>query len=191
MKKILLGLTALSVALVCASPLYAAPVSAPKPAKNVETRITSDTLTYEAEKQQVVFDKNVHVARPDFELWAERITVYLKPAKNNGTKTEGDKGGMPSGMAAGDVDHIVAERNVRMKSDNNRSGTCAKATYTMDTGILLMEGDPRLTDGENTVTGEIIKYYTEENRSEVLGGAKKRVEAVFSGSKTSPIKGNR
>ena len=48
-----------------------------------------------------------------------------------------------------------------MKSEN-RNGTCAKATYTMDDGVLLMEGDPRLTDGENTVTGETIKYFTEE-----------------------------
>ena len=78
-----------------------------------------------------------------------------------------------------------------MKSEN-RNGTCAKAIYTMDDGVLLMEGDPRLTDGENTVTGETIKYFTEENRSEVMGGSKKRVEAVFSGSKnSSPIRGNR
>lgn len=185
MKHILLGMAAISASLVCASPLTAAPVTPPKPAQNVETRITSDQLTYMAEKQLVVFDKNVHVVRPDIEIWADKITVYLKPPKD---KEEGKAGGMPAGMAAGDVDKIVAERNVRMKSEN-RSGTCAKATYTMDNGVLLMEGDPRLTDGENTVTGETIRYYTEENRSEVLGGGKKRVEAVFSGSKaSSPIR---
>ncbi|WP_370809372.1 LptA/OstA family protein [Bilophila wadsworthia] len=119
----------------------------PKPAKNVETRITSDQLTYLAEKQLVIFDKNVHVVRPDIEIWADRITVYLKPPKGDAQKKEGEKGGMPAGMAAGDVDRIVAERNVRMKSEN-RNGTCAKATYTMNDGVLLMEGDPRLTDGE-------------------------------------------
>lgn len=185
MKHTLLGIAAISAGLLCAAPLKAAPVTPPRPAQNVETRITSDQLTYLAEKQLVVFDKNVHVVRPDMEIWADKITVYLKPPKN---KNEGEGGSMPGGMAAGDVDKIVAERNVRMKSEN-RSGTCAKATYTMDNGILLMEGDPSLTDGENTVTGETIRYYTEENRSEVLGGSKKRVEAVFSGSKTSsPIR---
>ncbi len=189
MKKLFLGITMLSLGLLCSASLHAAPMTPPKPAKDVETRITSDQLTYEAEKHLVVFDKNVHVKRPDFELWADRINVYLKPAKN-GAKEGGEKGGMPAGMASGDVDRIVAERNVRMKSEN-RNGTCAKATYTMDNGVLLMEGDPRLTDGENTVTGETIKYFTEENRSEVMGGSKKRVEAVFSGSKTSPIRGNR
>lgn len=179
------------MSLFCSAPLWAAPLTPPKPAKNVETRITSDQLTYLAEKQLVIFDKNVHVVRPDIEIWADRITVYLKPPKGDAQKKEGEKGGMPAGMAAGDVDRIVAERNVRMKSEN-RNGTCAKATYTMDDGVLLMEGDPRLTDGENTVTGETIKYFTEENRSEVMGGSKKRVEAVFSGSKnSSPIRGNR
>ena len=171
MKKLFLGITTLSLSLFCSAPLWAAPVTPPKPAKNVETRITSD------QKQLVIFDKNVHVVRPDIEIWADRITVYLKPPKGDAQKKEGEKGGMPAGMAAGDVDRIVAERNVRMKSEN-RNGTCAKATYTMDDGVLLMEGDPRLTDGEN--------------RSEVMGGSKKRVEAVFSGSKnSSPIRGNR
>ena len=106
MKKSLLGTVVLSMGLLCAAPLWAAPVTPPKPAKNVETRITSDQLTYLAEKQLVIFDKNVHVTRPDFEIWADRITVYLKPPKDNGQKQGGEKGGMPAGMAAGDVDRI-------------------------------------------------------------------------------------
>ena len=118
MKKLFLGITTLSLSLFCSAPLWAAPVTPPKPAKNVETRITSDQLTYLAEKQLVIFDKNVHVVRPDIEIWADRITVYLKPPKGDAQKKEGEKGGMPAGMAAGDVDRIVAERNVRMKSEN-------------------------------------------------------------------------
>ena len=56
-----MGTVVLSMGLLCAAPLRAAPVTPPKPAQNVETRITSDQLTYLAEKQRVVFDKNVHV----------------------------------------------------------------------------------------------------------------------------------
>ena len=166
---------------LCATPAWAAPVSAPRPAKNVETRIVSDKMTYFADKQQIIFEKDVHVLRPDFELWADRLTVYLKPAPKKDGKDgkEGKTGGMPEGMAAGDVDKLVAEKNVRMKSEN-RTGTCSKATYTVDNGVMTMEGDPHLTDGENTITGEVVRYFTQENRSEVEGGAKKRVEAVFS-----------
>ena len=35
-----------------------------------------------------------------------------------------------------------------------------------------------LREGPNTIQGEVIKLYIEENRSEVIGG-KKRVEAIF------------
>lgn len=96
MKKLFLGITTLSLSLFCSAPLWAAPVTPPKPAKNVETRITSDQLTYLAEKQLVIFDKNVHVVRPDIEIWADRITVYLKPPKGDAQKKEGEKGGMPA-----------------------------------------------------------------------------------------------
>lgn len=193
MKKHILSLTLL--ALLCAFPLSSLSLAAPKtapprPEKDVETRITSDQLTYVAEKQRIVFEKNVHVERPDFKLWADRLTVLLKPPKEGQAKTDTAKGGLPEGMAAGDVDKIIAERNVRMESQG-RTGTSDKATYTMDNGVLLMEGNPRLTDGDNTVTGETIRYFTEENRSEVKGGSKKRVEAVFSGAKTPPAGGKR
>ena len=44
MKKLFLGITTLSLSLFCSAPLWAAPVTPPKPAKNVETRITSCLL---------------------------------------------------------------------------------------------------------------------------------------------------
>lgn len=159
----------------------AAPVSPVKAAKDVETRIIADKMTYQSDKQQVVFETKVHVIRPDFELWSDKLTVYMKPPPQDDGKprAEGKQGGLPEGMATGDVDRLVAERNVRMTSDG-REGTSSKATYTVDTEILLMEGDPKVADGDNVITGDIIKYYTKENRSEVLGSSKKRVEAVFS-----------
>lgn len=52
-----------------------------RPDTDVETRITADKLTYQAEKRQVVFEGNVRVNRPDFDLRSARLTVYMKPAK--------------------------------------------------------------------------------------------------------------
>ena len=48
-----------------------------------------------------------------------------------------------------------------------------------------MEGNPILRDGQNTVRGDVIKFYIHENRSEVLSGTQRRVEAIF----YSPSKG--
>lgn len=147
--------------------------------RNVETRINAAKLTYTADKQQAVFEGSVHVVRPDFQLWGDRLIVFMKPAPKKTEEETKKAGTVPAGMAGGDIDRIEVIGNVRMASEPNRSGSCSKATYTASDGVLRMEGDPRVSDGENTVTGEVIRYFTRENRSEVQGG-KKRVEAVFS-----------
>ena len=49
--------------------------------------------------------------------------------------------------------------------------------------ILVLEGDPVLQDGENSIRGNVIRYFMNENRSVVEGSPKKRVHAVFSNEK--------
>ena len=158
----------------CAVTVQAAP--AVPGGKNIPTRITADSMNYDADARRVTFNKNVHVIRPDFELWSNELVVHLKPTE----KKEGEDVAAASGLAAGEIERIVAKGNVRMKRDKN-SSTSDRATYTMDTGVLVLEGNPRLTDGENVITGEVVRYFMHENRSDVTGG-KKQVEAVFSTS---------
>lgn len=168
--------------------------SAVRPARNdVPTAVKSDRMQYDAKGQVVVFEGTVYVQRPDFEMWADRITLHLKKkaarsGKDNagGDTAQGGQSGQSgqsgiSGMDAGEIDRIVAERNVRMKREN-RTGECEKATYTVDTAVLVMEGNPVLHEGDNSIKGEVITFYTRENRSEVRGSSTKRVQAVFTSS---------
>lgn len=165
------------------APVQAQAAATPAPMikpRSVPTRITADGMTYEADAQQVTFTKGVHVTRPDFEMWADKIIVYLKPAKAKEPVEEG-AAAVADSLAAGDIDRMVATGSVRMKRDKNVS-TSGRATYTMDTAVLVLEDNPRLTDGENVITGEVVRYFMNENRSDVLSGPKKRVEAVFTTS---------
>ncbi len=138
-------------------------------------KISSDTMTYDAAKSNVVFKGKVYVERDALKLWANTITLYLKPSE----KKDAAEADMLAGMQSGDVDKIVAEGSVKF-SYNAQNGESQKATYTASNGLLLLEGNPILRDGENFVKGSVIKYYMNENRSEVLGGQGGRVEAVFS-----------
>lgn len=145
-------------------------------AATIPTKVTAEGMTYDAKKNAVVFEKEVHVEREGFQLWADRITLHLKPATAKpGAEADADP---MNAMQSGDVDRIVAEDNVRMKY-NKQSGQADKATYFADKALLLMEGNPILREGENTLKGSSIRYYLNENRSEVQGGPKNRVEAVF------------
>jgi len=135
--------------------------------RNVPTTITSDRMDYDANAQTLVFLGNVHVKRPDFELWSEKMTVYLD---KSGKTTDSAAPSSTAGMEAGNIERIVAEKNVRLKSENN-TGTSDKATYYAKEDKFVMEGNPILKDNkQNTVTGTRIVHFLSSNRSQVIGG---------------------
>lgn len=149
--------------LACATPLWGA--------GTLPIKITSNTMEYSQNKDQVVFSGDVHVIRQDMQLWSTTLTVTLESKK--GQKAQAGALGQK-----GAISRIVASGNVRIKGAKNRTGTCDRATYDAKADLLTLEGNPVLKDGDNTITGEVIKLYISQNRSEVIGG-KKRVEAIF------------
>lgn len=186
--KALLGTFFLSLALTAlAAPVFAASSPLGGDSKS-PIRVTADNMTYEPDKNTVLFSGNVEVQRDDFRMWSAKLTMYMKARKDTkDAKTVKDaKDGQASeaasgldAMKAGDLDRIVAEKNVRFRMDT-KSGTAQKATWLADREELVLEGNPVLLDGQNSVTGKRIRYFVRENRSEVEGGTGKRVEAVFS-----------
>ncbi|NCD25438.1 MAG: hypothetical protein EOL86_07580 [Deltaproteobacteria bacterium] len=139
---------------------------------SVPVKITADTMRYTQKNDEVIFAGNVHVIREDINLWSETLTVFLEKQKNT------DQAKDPLAAQQGSIKRITAIGNVRIKAEGNRSGTCGKATYEAASEVLILEDNPVLKEGPNTIQGEIIKLYIKENRSEVIGG-KKRVEAIF------------
>ncbi len=156
----------------------------------VPTRITSERMQYDAANQRVIFEGKVHVIRPDFQLWSEKLTVMLeKETKQDKHKRQGNGTVSPAmGMEAGQVERIIAERNVRMQQED-KSGTCGKATYIAADGKIIMEQNPVVNDGPNQIRGQIINYYTRDNRSEVIGSVDVRFVTDDKGETHSPLSG--
>jgi len=163
----------------------------PMLSKDAPVRITSDRMVYNQAENSVVFIGNVHGTHTDMAIWSERLTAYFTDKKkgkdkpqpvNAQDKTQAnaqDKGQDKGPGDFGDsIERIVAEGNVRMVANKN-DGACAKLTYMVAEGVMRMEGNPILREGQNTVRGEVIKFYIRENRSEVLSGTQRRVEAIF------------
>lgn len=144
--------------------------------QSVATTITSDTMSYDPENKQVTFQGNVHVTREDFQIWSEKLIIHFSEEIKKKQSPVKNTSAIP-GQDLSEVEKIVALQKVRIVSQGKK-GFCEKMTYWQKNGLMQMEGNPRLEDGENQIQGEIIKLYTQDNRSEVLGG-KKRVEAIF------------
>ncbi len=139
-----------------------------------DVKVTSEKMTYSADGQTVVFTGNVVVKHPKADMWANKVTVYLQSDKNI------EKSEAADDVNPGKIEKIVSEGNVRIKMEQDRRGTCDTATYTLNNELLVMTGSPKLSEGKNTIAGNVIKFWVKENRSEVLGSSNQPVEAIFS-----------
>lgn len=139
----------------------------------VPVKIVSDKMEYSQKDNAVIFTGNVHVDRPDFELWSDKLTVFMQAPSGDAAQTS------VGPNASRDIEKLLAEGNVRIQRDQ-QTGTSGKATYWTKKGVIVMEGNPVLKDGQgSSITGEKITYFLQENRGVVQGGEKQRVQAVF------------
>ena len=151
-------------------------MAAPLPGadSNLPVDVTADNMVYNADKNTVVFQGSVEAVRGQFRMWSETLTLYLKSTGNAGA----EKSTAPA-MEGSDLDRIVAEKNVRFQN-GTQTGSAQKATYFSARSLLVLEGNPVLHDGDNSIRGNVIRYFVNENRSVVEGSPKQRVHAVFS-----------
>jgi lipopolysaccharide export system protein LptA len=112
--------------------------------------ITADRLSADNARNSVTFEGAVRAKQGDVSLDADRIFAeYSK--------------------AAGAVEKIVAEGNVRV-SQAGRTATASRAVFYNLEQRIVLTGNTVLTQGENTLKGETLTIYLRENRSVVSGG---------------------
>ena len=114
-------------------------------------------------------------------------------AKQGGVTIFCDKLTISYGKTQGDVDMIEADGNVRIVQEN-RTGFSSHAVYESKQGkITLSGGNPKIMQGDDTVTGEVITYFIDEERSSVSSGNGGRVTAIIkpkSKNAAQPKQGN-
>lgn len=171
----------LALAAVLALPVLASQALAAS-GTAVPTNISADKLQYDMDARTVTFEGKVVVDRSDIKINAEKIVVRFSPAK------EGEAKPTDGGFDPGRIKVIEASRNVVVHYQG-RVGRCGRATYDVPAGLLSMEDNPVIEDGENRIQGQVIRFNFKENRSEVVGGGNKRVEATFSTPKGLEVPG--
>jgi lipopolysaccharide export system protein LptA len=148
-----------------------APAAASKPAaksgdkgpgskSNAPIVIDADRMEAFKKEGLVVFTGNV-VAKQDTSVQnADRMEVYLD-----------DKGER--------VLRIISTGNVKIVTEDCRTGTAKRAEYYDDDQKLLLIGDAKVWQEDNVVTGERIVMFLADDRSEVEAGPQGRVKSVF------------
>ncbi|QWV96721.1 lipopolysaccharide transport periplasmic protein LptA [Geomonas nitrogeniifigens] len=122
-------------------------------------KVKSDTLNTDNEKKTATFEGKVVARQGDMTLYTDRMVVSY-----NGPNNE--------------VSQVEAFGNVRIVQED-RQATGAHGVYDPKTARIVLDGNPKVVSGEDVVTGKVITYYVNEQRSVVTSGPKERVEAVI------------
>lgn len=141
----------LAISVAIASP------GARKTSSNLPITIKSNELSADNKGKTAIFIGKVVAKQGDVTIFCDKMTVYY-------------------GKAQGDVDKIEADGNVRVVQEN-RTGLGAHAVYdSKEAKVTLTGGAPKVMQGADTVSGEVITYFIDDDRSSVTGG---RVEATI------------
>lgn len=123
-------------------------------------KITSEQLEADDQTGVFIFKGDVQAQQGDVFIYSQIMTVsYIKGETRQ-------------------IDTVVAEGDVRI-IQLNRVATGGKAVFYHQEGRIVLSETPRVVQGDNTVEGERIIVYLNDNRSIVEGSTKRRVKAVF------------
>lgn len=127
--------------------------------KGAPVNITADNLEADNKAHQIVFTGNVVAKREDALLYADKMIVYLTEKMDN-------------------MKEIHAVGNVRV-TQKDRFASGDKGIYYDAEQKVVLTGNPKVWQGENVITGEIIEFYIKEEKAKALRGENKRVTATI------------
>jgi lipopolysaccharide export system protein LptA len=131
--------------------------------------ITSDRVETYSKENLIIFKGNVIARQKDVVIYADSIEALV---------IEGGKG----------IERVLASGNVKLQQ-GLRVASCQKAVfYNLDQKIFLT-GDPKVSEGDNMVSGEEIVFDLAQNKVEVKGGAGGRGKAkIYPGGELEKAK---
>jgi len=125
------------------------------------------------EKKMVIFSGNAVATQGDRQIKSDRLILYYK--KQAGSK---EKTGVKAMEGTGDLEKIEAKGHV-VVTQKEKIATGEEAVYYQDSGQIIMTGNATLRDGKNTIKGDKVIVFVNEDRGVVESKDKKRVKAVI------------
>ena len=135
----------------------------PKPSQAI--RITSDRMEAYDTKGTVVFIGNVVARKGNLTIYADRLEVFYDQKRTADNKKKRN------------LKKIVVKGHLKIVQGRRRA-TAKEAIYYKPQEKIVLLKNAQVWDGQNSIKGDKIVLYVNENRSVVESSGKERVEAV-------------
>lgn len=131
--------------------------------------ITSNQMEAMDKEGKVVFKGNVVAKKGGLTIYSDVLTVYYQSKKGS------------KGKERRALKRLIAKGNVKI-IQGNKTAKGKIAIYDKDMEVIQLSGNAQVWQGKNTVKGNKITFYINEDKSIVESAPGKKVEAVvFSG----------
>ena len=131
--------------------------------------VYSNTLELDQEKKLIVFEGRVRAQARDIDIDCQKMLVYYLGSPEN----------KESNRESGRIDKIIALGDVVISRPESGTARAGKAVFYQNEGKVVLTGNPCIRQGPDSVEGQRIIIFLNENRSIVEGGETKRVKATI------------
>lgn len=144
--------------------------------------VEADHMTSFEKSNSVLFTGAVDARQDDVRIRTDKMTVYYTPEAKGGNK-EGKKDGKTTAAPGGgqkkvEKMHCIGHVEV---SRNDWLGTSNEMIYLAKERKVRLIGNAKAFQDQNTVIGEEIIHYIDEERSEVIAGPKGKTTTTLPG----------
>ncbi|MGJ8651290.1 MAG: LptA/OstA family protein [Opitutaceae bacterium] len=147
-------------------------------ALSAETIVLADKITMqELEKENLfLFEGSVAVMSGSVQLRSDLMTIYANKDTKAAKSTTADPAAEEGDLKVGEVRRIVAEGSVKIEQ-SGQFATSDTVTFFPAEERAVLEGDPRVTNGEAVITGE--KMELKPGLAIIYGSDAERVKVVL------------
>jgi lipopolysaccharide export system protein LptA len=135
--------------------------------------ITSNRMEAFNENKLVVFSGNAMAKQGNKVLKADQLFLYYKKEPDKKDKT-----GTIATERTGDLEKVEAKGKVSL-IQGERVATGDEAIYYRDSAKIIMTGNAVLSEGKNSIKGDRVIVFLNENRGVVESNTKKQVKAII------------
>jgi len=122
-------------------------------------QIKANELLTDSTDRTATFTGKVSARQGDITIYADKLVIHYSVANKA-------------------VEKVEAFGSVRIVQ-GNRLAEADHAVYDNGAGKIVLDGSPKVVQGENTITGKLITYFVDTQKSEVTSGPGERVKATI------------
>ena len=122
-------------------------------------KIKSDQLVTDNSRKMATFTGSVVARQGDLTIYSDKMIISYSD----------EEGGISSSEVFGNVKIVQGER--RAQADHG--------IYDAKRGTIVLDGNPKIFQNSDTVSGKVITYFLDQDKSEVTSGQGNRVEAII------------